>query len=165
MSLEYDFVPHYPIDRLKPHEYVTKARILEVGADIHRHGLLMPIIADGITKIILDGHHRTAIGVIESWDVIPVVFIDMFAKEVLMGWRRERFRPVATRERKKPGYTEDKFTVVHKVHSGELYPDKTTRFEYDLGDRIVPIGEIVSLKELASKFGEEVVYGDVYNEN
>lgn len=101
------------VSELKPHEEIDESRLADVLESIVREGIKYPIVADRITKIIIDGHHRFNTFKKLNVGKIPVFYVDYFdARIVLDSWR---------------GLKLTKNDVIRKVDSGKLFAHKTTK--------------------------------------
>ena len=112
-----------PIADLKPHEYIHAEHFYHLRRHLLLHGMRTPIIADRTTGIILDGHHRfTALKSLGARRV-PVCHVDYDDERIVVrGWGDL----LVTKEQ-----------VRGMAKSGALFPCKTTRHMFLLGEREV----------------------------
>ena len=119
------------ITELFVHEDFDLDHAVEVAKHIEEFGLENPIIVDGRTLIVLDGHHRMVAYKILGRYTIPAIFIDLMDPKVVIEWRRRE-------------YQEDtKETIIARALSGKPYPPKTTRI-FKVDDN----GNLRKLKEM-----------------
>ncbi|MEM0268161.1 MAG: ParB N-terminal domain-containing protein [Candidatus Korarchaeum sp.] len=77
------------ISVLRVHEMTERERIKEIKGDILREGKLRrPILADGRTMIVIDGHHRLQALRELGCEFIPVVLVDYGSDDICVeAWR------------------------------------------------------------------------------
>ena len=117
-----------PVEVLKPHEQVIQKKVdqLERMA-IRWDAYTKPLLVDGATGTILDGHHRFEIARRLDLQCLPCVVVDYLDDDsiTLLLW------PNSDRE----GITKD--DVIQAGLSGDLMPPKTSR--HLLSDDLPPI--------------------------
>lgn len=102
--------------QLLPHEETRKESLDMVISLIKAYGgFRFPVLIDGNTLTILDGHHRVEAAIKLGLKFIPVFPVDYYKDEDVMVFpRRKEFRIT-------------KKSVVSRALKGILYPPKTTR--------------------------------------
>lgn len=111
--------------RLRPHEEVEEPRVALVIAALRKLSEVRdPVIADAVTGVILDGHHRWHALRRMGYLRVPVAFVDYHDPRIrVASWRASETPP-----------TKDE--VLAMALSGRQYPPKTTRHVFP-----APVGE------------------------
>jgi DNA-binding transcriptional ArsR family regulator len=115
---------------LVEHEEVNRKKLAKLEFRIKKDGILKkPIVVDGKTKMILDGHHRYNVFKRIGLPKIPVFFVDYLSDEVvvLSGKGKEY---VSKRD------------VLKVIRKGGKFPSKSTRHFVKLGNNIVHVSRI-----------------------
>ena len=108
--------------------------------EILEEGILrMPIVVDGKTGVILDGHHRYHALRRLGAELVPTFLVNYSSQEVSVFPRRI-------------GYKVSKRLVVDMAMEGKLMPPKTTRHVLEVEPR--PVN--VSLRELLRREVDEI---------
>jgi len=104
-----------PLRLLKSHEQVVEPHVEELMSEIERDGVLRdPIYVDVVSKVILDGHHRTEALKRLGCRRIPAVLVRYFSPEIRVeSWR--------------PGVKVTKREVIYRGLNGIKFPPKTSR--------------------------------------
>jgi len=117
-----------PVEILKPHEQVIQKKVDQLERmTIRWDAYTKPLLVDGATGTILDGHHRFEIARRLDLQCLPCVVVDYLDDDsiTLLLW------PNSDRE----GITKD--DVIQAGLSGNLMPPKTSR--HLLSDDLPPI--------------------------
>ena len=117
-----------PVEVLKPHEQVIQKKVDQLERmTIRWDAYTKPLLVDGATGTILDGHHRFEIAKRLDLQCLPCVVVDYLDDDsiTLFLW------PNSDRE----GITKD--DVIQAGLSGNLMPPKTSR--HLLSDDLPPI--------------------------
>ena len=117
-----------PVEVLKPHEQVIQKKVDQLERmTIRWDAYTKPLLVDGATGTILDGHHRFEIAKRLDLQCLPCVVVDYLDDDsiTLLLW------PSSDRE----GITKD--DVIQAGLSGDLMPPKTSR--HLLSDDLPPI--------------------------
>ena len=117
-----------PVEILKPHEQVIQKKVDQLERmTIRWDAYTKPLLVDGATGTILDGHHRFEIARRLDLQCLPCVVVDYLDDDsiTLLLW------PSSDRE----GITKD--DVIQAGLSGDLMPPKTSR--HLLSDDLPPI--------------------------
>ena len=117
-----------PVEILKPHEQVIQKKVDQLERmTIRLDAYTKPLLVDGATGTILDGHHRFEIAKRLDLQCLPCVVVDYLDDDsiTLLLW------PNSDRE----GITKD--DVIQAGLSGDLMPPKTSR--HLLSDDLPPI--------------------------
>ena len=117
-----------PVEVLKPHEQVIQKKVDQLERmTIRWDAYTKPLLVDGATGTILDGHHRFEIARRLDLQCLPCVVVDYLDDDsiTLLLW------PNSDRE----GIT--KYDVIQAGLSGDLMPPKTSR--HLLSDDLPPI--------------------------
>lgn len=117
-----------PVEVLKPHEQVIEKKVDQLERmTIRWDAYTKPLLVDGATGTILDGHHRFEIARRLDLQCLPCVVVDYLDDDsiTLLLW------PNSDRE----GITKD--DVIQAGLSGDLMPPKTSR--HLLSDDLPPI--------------------------
>ena len=117
-----------PVEILKPHEQVIQKKVDQLERmTIRWDAYTKPLLVDGATGTILDGHHRFEIAKRLDLQCLPCVVVDYLDDDsiTLLLW------PNSDRE----GITKD--DVIQAGLSGDLMPPKTSR--HLLSDDLPPI--------------------------
>jgi len=117
-----------PVEVLKPHEQVIQKKVDQLERmTIRWDAYTKPLLVDGATGTILDGHHRFEIAKRLDLQCLPCVVVDYLDDDsiTLLLW------PNSDRE----GITKD--DVIQAGLSGDLMPPKTSR--HLLSDDLPPI--------------------------
>ena len=117
-----------PVEVLKPHEQVIQKKVDQLERmTIRWDAYTKPLLVDGATGTILDGHHRFEIAKRLDLQCLPCVVVDYLYDDsiTLLLW------PSSDRE----GITKD--DVIQAGLSGDLMPPKTSR--HLLSDDLPPI--------------------------
>ena len=105
------------LSKLKPHEAIEQKRLKRLVERIKRDGCLKaPIVADQVSLVILDGHHRLQALKILGCKKIPVFLVNYRNDNVRVYLRRKELLMRLIKE-----------AVIAKGERGELFPPKTTR--------------------------------------
>jgi len=115
-------------NQLHAHEEVDPERVERIETLLRgRAHFFPPLLVDGGSNVILDGHHRYEASKRLGCVRIPCYVIDYVNDEdvVLESWRADM--------------SFSKQEVIDKGRSGELFPIKTTRHLYKLPDGIEPV--------------------------
>ncbi len=104
---------------LKPHERVNPTRILSLFVQIIISGkFTQPLLIDKETKTILDGHHRCWIAKKLGLKKVPCYCLN---------YLEEKSIQVSSR---RLNISINKNRILDMAHSGNLFPNKTTKHEY-----------------------------------
>ncbi|MBQ40106.1 MAG: hypothetical protein CMA69_01130 [Euryarchaeota archaeon] len=117
-----------PVEVLKPHEQVIQKKVDQLERmTIRWDAYTKPLLVDGATGTILDGHHRFEIARRLDLQCLPCVVVDYLDDDsiTLLLW------PNSDRK----GITKD--DVIQAGLSGDLMPPKTSR--HLLSDDLPPI--------------------------
>ena len=117
-----------PVEVLRPHEQVIQKKVDQLERmTIRWDAYTKPLLVDGATGTILDGHHRFEIAKRLDLQCLPCVVVDYLNDDsiTLLLW------PSSDRE----GITKD--DVIQAGLSGDLMPPKTSR--HLLSDDLPPI--------------------------
>ena len=117
-----------PVEVLRPHEQVIQKKVDQLERmTIRWDAYTKPLLVDGATGTILDGHHRFEIARRLDLQCLPCVVVDYLYDDsiTLLLW------PSSDRE----GITKD--DVIQAGLSGDLMPPKTSR--HLLSDDLPPI--------------------------
>ena len=117
-----------PVEVLRPHEQVIQKKVDQLERmTIRWDAYTKPLLVDGATGTILDGHHRFEIARRLDLQCLPCVVVDYLDDDsiTLLLW------PNSDRE----GITKD--DVIQAGLSGDLMPPKTSR--HLLSDDLPPI--------------------------
>ena len=117
-----------PVEVLKPHEQIIQKKVDQLERmTIRWDAYTKPLLVDGATGTILDGHHRFEIAKRLDLQCLPCVVVDYLYDDsiTLLLW------PSSDRE----GITKD--DVIQAGLSGDLMPPKTSR--HLLSDDLPPI--------------------------
>ena len=117
-----------PVEVLKPHEQVIQKKVDQLERmTIRWDAYTKPLLVDGATGTILDGHHRFEIARRLDLQCLPCVVVDYLDDDsiTLLLW------PNSDRE----GISKD--DVIQAGLSGDLMPPKTSR--HLLSDDLPPI--------------------------
>lgn len=120
------------IHELKPHEDVDPINLNLLTMKINQDRYwFIPVLVDKDTGIIMDGHHRYNFAIQTGLSVIPCYQLSYSSDKVrVFDW--------------KSGAPFSNQRIIDKVHSGSVFPPKTTRHEFDMVFDTVKI-EIESL--------------------
>jgi len=120
------------LDALRKHEEVDAAALRSLTAEIRRDGeLRCPVIVDGGSLVILDGHHRVSALRDLGCHVVPAYLVDYRDPRIsVRPWRPDL--PVTKDDVVRAGYLERPF------------PPKTSRHEFSTPPqaRPVPLAEL-----------------------
>ena len=117
-----------PVEVLKPHEQVIQKKVDQLERmTIRWDAYTKPLLVDGATGTILDGHHRFEIARRLDLQCLPCVVVDYLDDDSIT----LLLRPNSDRE----GITKD--DVIQAGLSGDLMPPKTSR--HLLSDDLPPI--------------------------
>ena len=117
-----------PVEVLKPHEQVIQKKVTQLEKMTMRwNAYTKPLLVDGATGTILDGHHRFEIAKRLGLQCLPCVVVDYVEDDsiALMLWPNSD-REVITKQ-----------DVIDAGMSGDLMPPKTSR--HLLSDDLPPI--------------------------
>jgi len=117
-----------PVEVLKPHEQVIQKKVTQLEKMTMRwNAYTKPLLVDGATGTILDGHHRFEIAKRLGLQCLPCVVVDYLEDDsiALMLWPNSD-REVITKQ-----------DVIDAGMSGDLMPPKTSR--HLLSDDLPPI--------------------------
>lgn len=104
-----------PIAKLRAHEQVCPQRLEQLLARIKQDGRLKnPIVIDGKTAVILDGHHRVECLRLMHCRLAPAMAVDYLSDQVRVFPRRKNFRV-------------SKAAVLEQGLAKRPFPHKTTR--------------------------------------
>lgn len=108
-------VERLPVDRLRPHERVDEALLDAVCQALRcSHQAVPPVVVDGGSWTILDGHHRHAAHRRLGYRRVPCLVVDYRS-------------PMIRLEPRRTDLVVSKRDVVLRAQSGRLLPPKTTR--------------------------------------
>lgn len=114
--------------RLVPHEDVDPERVAALVEEIRAAGAFYPpVLVDGATRVILDGHHRWRAASALGLRTLPCYCVD-YLNDVII-------RVISRR----PEIAVSKADVLATALAGRVYPIKTTRHMYDLPETLEPI--------------------------
>jgi len=125
-----------PLETLLPHEQVEEHRVDNLEKMTLRwRAYTKPLLIDGRTGTILDGHHRTKVAERMELLCLPCVLVDYLEDDrvTLAVW------PNSGRD------SLEKEEVIQAALSGELFPPKTSR--HLMSDHLPPIS--ISLSRLS----------------
>lgn len=106
-----------PLELLKPHEKIYAVKKKNLIQDFKKRGIIInPVVADGKTFVILDGHHRVAACKQMGLKKIPVYLVAYPQKKNRVFLRRKKYI-----------FADNKKAVISSGLSGKLFPQKTTR--------------------------------------
>ena len=117
-----------PVEVLKPHEQVIQKKVTQLEKMTMRwNAYTKPLLVDGVTGTILDGHHRFEIAKRLGLQCLPCVVVDYLEDDsiALMLWPNSD-REVITKQ-----------DVIDAGMSGDLMSPKTSR--HLLSDDLPPI--------------------------
>ena len=117
-----------PVEVLKPHEQVIQKKVIQLEKMTMRwNAYTKPLLVDGATGTILDGHHRFEIAKRLGLQCLPCVVVDYLEDDsiALMLWPNSD-REVITKQ-----------DVIDAGMSGDLMSPKTSR--HLLSDDLPPI--------------------------
>jgi L-serine kinase (ADP) len=121
-----------PIDSLRAHEKIVRAKVRELAKELRESGVFVePIwVAEG-SCVILNGHHRTAALRLLGAKEIPAWVVDYASDAVRLA--RWRAGPPISKEE-----------VVRRGTEGRLFPPRTTRhiLEAPLPRRPTPLDKL-----------------------
>lgn len=104
------------VNDLKPHEEFDEEHSQVIVQEIFTDGAInIPILADGATCVILDGHHRFSAAKKLKLFKIPVLLVD-YLKDTVISVFSRRYT-----------VTINKNLVIQAGMSGKLFQSKTTR--------------------------------------
>jgi len=104
-----------PLDSIRPHEMAREERLSELEREIREDGRLrVPVLVDGGSGALLDGHHRVEALRRMGARLAPAALVDYRSPGISVEPRRVD-RPVS------------KELVVRTAREGGLMPPKTTR--------------------------------------
>ena len=113
---------------LKPHEDVDMDRVRALAEEIRLSGAFYPpVLIDGASRVILDGHHRWHASTLLALAWLPCYAVD---------YRNDPAIRVISRRSEIAIAKDD---VIAMGLSGRSYPYKTTRHVYDLPEAIEPV--------------------------
>lgn len=122
---------------LLSHELVDGAALRELEAEIRRDGVLRePVIVDGGSRVILDGHHRVSVLRNMGCRLVPAYLVDYSDPGISVGpWR--------------PDARMTKEDVIMAGRTGRPYPPKTSRHEFPglPASRPVALGVLAALSD------------------
>jgi hypothetical protein len=73
---------------LKPHEMIIEERVTQVEEEIREKGFTFPIVVDGRTGLVIDGHHRREASLRLNLKV-PSLIVNYFSEKIkLLRWIR-----------------------------------------------------------------------------
>ena len=114
--------------KLLPHEEVDGERVDSLVDEIRTAGYFYPpVLVDGTTRVILDGHHRWRAALKLGLSVLPCYCVDYLNDPVI--------RVISRR----PEFEISKNAVIATALARRTYPHKTTRHMYDLPEWIEPV--------------------------
>lgn len=121
------------INLLKPHEEVKEKKAANFSKYAQRKKQLRtkPILIDRETNVILDGHHRWHVCKELGCKKIPCCTVDYLNDSSIHVVPRKDDFPVSKKE------------VIRRGVTGDLYPPKSTKHEFD----IPAMKKLVNLKE------------------
>lgn len=120
---------------LLEHEEVDRARLRALQSEIERDGELRePVIVDGGSLVILDGHHRVCALRSLGCQLVPAYLVDYRDPRIAVTPRR-------------PDLIVTKEDVVRAGRLRQPYPPKTSRHEFDFppAARPVPLSALVDV--------------------
>jgi hypothetical protein len=122
---------------LLSHEETDGALLRELEREIRRDGVLRePVVVDGGSLVILDGHHRVSVLRNMGCALVPAYLVDYSDPGISVGpWR--------------PDATVTKEEVILAGRTGRRYPPKTSRHEFPglPGARPVALGVLAKLSD------------------
>lgn len=126
-----------PVEVLKPHEQVIQKKVTQLEKMTMRwNAYTKPLLVDGATGTILDGHHRFEIAKRLGLQCLPCVVVDYLEDDsiALMLWPNSD-REVITKQ-----------DVIDAGMSGDLMSPKTSRhlLSDDLPPISVPLSRLMS---------------------
>lgn len=126
-----------PVEILKPHEQVIQKKVIQLEKMTMRwDAYTKPLLVDGATGTILDGHHRFEIAKRLGLQCLPCVVVDYLEDDsiALMLWPNSD-REVITKQ-----------DVIDAGMSGDLMSPKTSRhlLSDDLPPISVPLSRLMS---------------------
>jgi hypothetical protein len=102
------------VSLLKPHERTDSENLRKIHSEVTSANAVYPLLVDGKTLVVLDGHHRLACLRKLKVNRAPVILVDYFSDDVDVGsWRPKR---KVTKEE-----------VIRRGLSGKLFLPKTSR--------------------------------------
>ncbi len=124
-----------PIDSLLPHEQVIEEKVVQLLEVTLQWGCYTkPVIVDGNSGVLLDGHHRHQVGLRLGLRRLPAVVVDYLDDDdiTVSAWPSSGLESISKQD------------VLAMGLSDEVYPPKTSR--HSLADHLPPIS--VSLEQL-----------------
>ena len=119
------------VTSLLPIEDHSKKRSVNIGNKIQAEGVWSkPIVVEKNHMLVLDGHHRFSFAKREGFQFIPVVLVD--------------YQNIEIRSLRKD-YVFTKEDVVRKALSGDIFPYKTVKHDFEF--KLPKIN--IDIKELA----------------
>jgi len=113
---------------LRPHEDVDADRLAKVVDEIREAGVFYPpVLVDGKTRVILDGHHRWRAASELGVRMLPCYCVDYLNDDTIRVFSR------------RPDIEVTKADILEMARRGAVYPVKTTRHAYDLPEAIGPV--------------------------
>ncbi|MFH1750395.1 MAG: ParB N-terminal domain-containing protein [Candidatus Micrarchaeota archaeon] len=107
-----------PLKSLRPHERTDAKRGAKLKMRIlHDRHLKMPILVDGKTLVILDGHHRVECLKSLGCKFVPAMLVDYGSKEITVAGRRR-------------GVEISKEKILDAGAKGKPFPPKSSRHTY-----------------------------------
>ncbi len=96
---------------------------------IEKSGLKSPIVIDGHSKMIIDGHHRVGAFKRMGLERIPAISVDYSDPRIVLKSKKDL----------------TKGRVLEKAERGEKFPPKSTFHFIRLGKRLVHVSGIIDL--------------------
>ncbi len=120
-----DDVDLVSVDWLLPHEEIkVKARDKLLDMTKRWGGFTKPVLVDGETGSLLDGHHRLSVAKLLNLKLIPAICLDYIDSDLISVdvWPQSSIEKL------------DKIQVIEMCQSNNLFPPKTTKHTtvYDL---------------------------------
>ena len=124
-----------PIDSLLPHEQVIEKKVVQLLEVTLKWGCYTkPVIVDGKSGVLLDGHHRHQVGLRLGLRRLPAVVVDYLDDDdiTVSLWPASELESISKQD------------VLAMGLSDEVYPPKTSRHTF--ADHLPPIS--VTLEQL-----------------
>ena len=117
MESTMNHIQYIDITILKCHEHTTLRKVAIVAKSIMLSGIVRnPVIVDGATGIILDGHHRVAALKRLGAKKVPAYVVNYFDTDIKVSMRRKDELMKLIKQ-----------AVIDKVRAGSVFPAKTTK--------------------------------------
>jgi len=110
-------IQYIDITTLKCHEHTSLRKVAIVAKSIMLSGVIRnPVIVDGTTGIILDGHHRVAALKQIGARCVPAYVVNYFDEDIKVSMRRKDELMKLIKQ-----------AVIERVKRGSVFPVKTTK--------------------------------------